>query len=885
MKDKFVIFLLIILLIIIYRVWFFPGIRVANDFPIVSESLLKSSMSLPFVWSEAGAEGLGEYSTFFLWGWPPSFIVGAIANLGFNFAFLEKIIILVPILIIGSIGIWKICEDIQLSSVARLVSTFFYLANTYIILVIDGGQLSIGLAYAWFPISFLALKKSITSGFKNRILAGIAVAILGFFDIRFIYILSLLSLILFGFQLLFTKRKHVISFILNWIKSASTIFVVVLGLNFYWLYAFFKAPISTQTYQFFTQTSFLSFVNLGHTLLALSPHWFINTFGKITPLRFEFIFIPIIVLFAPILKSKSRDVGFWLIVAVISIFLSKGTSEPFPSAYLWLFNHLPGFSLFRDSTKFFFLIMISFSILIGISIDEIIKRLKFFKGIKIILPAVIIFYIFYLIRPVLLGQMTGTFSIPPLQKEYENLSHILENDDVFSRVFWIPSFPSLGYSDLNHPRIEAAREAQKRAFAVGTKGTYETFNFLREAPYMGEIFDVAGIGYIVYPYLDQRRDDIGYDSVKYYYTFLDQLSKRTWLSKVNDASIPLLKTNQHQDKFFITPDIWWIIGSDKILNESTKSANLKLAKNALIFVEEHSGLGNRIDELPEAKIVLYNKSMLDLAASFINPVNLIYPAKDLDLSPKKYGWWKKSGDLINWRDFLQKKYDIDNQDFDLGGGWAVGEGSVKLEIQNNEFKEGRILLARVMESTRSGQLNFYQNGEKIGNVTTKRDATNVGWFEIGQLPTNVAGIEINSLGDINVINSLAILDKNEWDHLKDKANKLQGRITNFNDKNLFNSNNLTVTYNKVNPTKYIISISNLSEPSFLVFSQEYNGLWKISDQSSFPVYSLLDGFRIDKDGQYVVEFEVQKYILPGLLVSGLTLISLIILLIRSSKAK
>lgn len=906
-KFKFLVIFLIAILIGVYWRWWLPGPKVANDFPIVSEDLLKSGMNFPYVWFENGAEGIGEYITFFLWGWPFSYIIGILANLGLPFAFIEKFIILVPALFIGFFGIWRFAANINLSNASRFIITLFYLANTYILILIDGGQLAIVLAYCWLPISFLTIQKSIQGGLKKKILAGITTSILGFFDIRFIYTLILLSLIRFFYQLLFFEEKQSyglflgrkkMAFLLDWIEMGIVIMVVVLGLHSYWLFPLLKAPISPKTYQFFTQTSFLSFVNLGHSMLTLAPHWFINVFGKIAPLRFEFIFIPILVFLSPVLRPKNYEVGFWLLVAVISIFLAKGTSEPIPQVYIWLFNHVPGLSLFRDSTKFFFILILSYSLLLGVTIDEIMTRLKGLKNIKVIFLVTLTGYFLFLIRPVWLGQMTGTFSSMPLQDEYSKLGNLLENDKNFSRVFWIPSLPSLGYSSLNHPRVEAARLVQRRPFAIGTKGTYELFNFLREAPYMGEIFDVAGIGYLVYPYLDPRRDDMHPDNIKYHHTFSDQLSKRSWLAKVGDSSTPLFKVKEHQERFFITPKIWWVIGSDNIYNEATKSAKLKLSKNALIFAEEYPGLSRKLDQLPKARIVLNNKTDLDLAANFINPSSLIFPAQSLNFDPDKSGWWRREvPDLIAWRAFLQTKYGIDNQDFDLGGGWAVGEGGLKFKVKlpfgGPKLKGNHILLARVLESTRSGELYFHQDGELIGRINTRKEGNNIRWFEVGQLSKDNGELEISSFGDINVINALAVLDTNEWRNYQDKAKNLQSRIVNFDEKNTLNDNNPKVTYQQINPTKYIVNITNLDSSSFLVFSQNYDALWKINrgtiplrkinSQTSLPVYSLLNGFSIDKDGQYVVEFEVQKYVYPGLIISGITLVSLLLLLIKPSR--
>ncbi len=873
MKNNkiFPILILAIFLIFIYWKWWLPGPRVANDFSFTSNSLLKSLADFPYVWMEKASEGLGEYTIFTLWSYPLNFISGVLANLGLGFVIQERILFLIPILLFGAWGIWRLFGKVNVSSYAKLVATLFYLANTYILLLIDGGQFNVALAYSFFPISFVAVEQSVKGGLRSKILAGLIVFVLGFFDIRFIYILFFLSFLRFLYQP---------TNILSWIKSGFSITVILMGLNAYWLLPYLKVPLSETTYAFLTETSSISFTNLGHGILLLAPHWHKNVFGQITPLRWEFMFIPILVFLAPILGKRSNKIGFWLLVALISTFLVKGTSEPFTQVYLWLFHNLPGFSLFRDPSKFFFLVTLSYSVLMAISLDVIIKKLAHWSKIKFLFISSVIFYLIFLVRPVWLGQMTGTFSQPLFEKEYSQLDQILAQDQKFSRVFWMPTIAPLTRQILEHPSLEAARLVGKRPFAVGTVGTYETFNFLREAPFMGEIFDVAGIGYIAYPYLDKRRDNLHSDNIRYYYTFSDQLSKLSWLAKVDNVPMPLWKVSQHQGKFFITPNVWWIIGSDSIYNEATKSAQLKLFKNALIFTEERAGLGKRLDELPQAKVVLNRKTLIDFAASFIDPSRIIFPARNLGVSPDQSGWWKREAkDLISWRDFLQAEYGIDNLDFDLGGGWAVGEGNLKLKVKSEKLKQKQVLLVRTLESTRSGQLSFYQDDKLIGQINTRKEGNNVRWFEVGQLIED-GELIMKSEGDINVVNALAVLDKKEWIVIQNKAKEKQNRIANFDEKNTQQALP-SVTYQQINSTKYRVSINNLTQPSFIVFSQSYDNGWKMDGEKSLPAYSLLNGFRIEKDGTYEVRFVPQSWVYPGLIISGISFFVLIVVLTMS----
>lgn len=884
--NKISVLIFCILILVVYWIFWIPGVRTGTDYHFSQNENVIVTIS-PFVWKEINiANGLGEYVVSTMWSQPLHTLFGTLALLGMSFEIRTKILMFL-VLLISFLSIRSLLKFTNVGIWGEFIGSLFYLTNTFFVLLLDGGQLPLALAYGVLPAVILYfLKLCRFNNFLDKVTLSFYILILSILDIRLLFILTIIFCIYFLLQIIFFRNK-------NLIKVYISIFIIpvffLIGFHFYWLLPSIltRLPSLPAGYGKEVQVDFLSFSNIGHSIFLQQPHWYKNIFGKITNLNIEFIFIPLLVFTSLFLNRRHFITGFWLVVALVGIFLGKGSQEPFSQVYPWLFTNIPGFSVFRDPVKFYFLISLSFSILLAITIKQVI-HLRFNNNLtnKLIkvFPYLVIIYLIWLIRPVYLGQMTGLLSFPIFETEYSNLANKLKQDNNFSRIFWIPVKSPLGYTSSTHPVVEASILSQKRSIAVGIKGTYETFNFLREAPYMGEIFDVAGIGYIAYPFLDSRRDNMHPDNIRYYYTFLNQLSKRPWLSKVENSQIPLFKVKEHQDRFFITPNIWWVIGSDNLYNESTKSANLKLSKNALIFVEEYPDLGNRIDELPQVKIVLNNKTLVDLAASFIKSEFLIFPAKQLGFDPDKTsGWWKReAADLINWRAFLQTKYDIDNQDFDLGGGWAVGEGSLKLKIESKKFKENQILLVRTLESTRSGQLSFYQSDKLVGQINTKREGneqvpsfgSNIRWFEVGELPYG-GELIINSSGEINVVNALAVLDKNEWLRYQDKAKKLEGRVLSFDEVNTNNSNNPTVTYQKINPTKYVVNVSNLTQSAFLVFSQNYDGLWKIDDQTPLPVYSLLNGFKIEKNGQYIVEFEAQKYVYPGLVISGVTVLVLV----------
>jgi len=920
---------LFFLLGFVFWPFFTPGERVANDFPYTFTENV-NEITLPQTWSSRFSEGLGENVVVTLSTWPNDLLYWTGARLGISPNILIRVLRFLPILIIGFWAQRRLLNFIGLRKTGIFIGTLLYLLNTYILILIDGGQYSIGMAYAWFPIAYLAIIKAVNGNLSRKILSGLAVSVLGILDIRFIYLLFLLIFLKTVYDLFFERETSFLNFIFLRLTTALTILLVFIGLNIYWLSpsAIAKAQVLPETYERVSQTSFLSFSNIGHALFLLQPHWYKNVFGKVTPIRWEFVFIPILIFIAPVLKKKNKEVGFWLLTSLVSIFLVKGANPPLPGLYPWLFTHIPGFSLFRDPTKFFFLVALSYSALIGFTADELIKKFNWsFRigpwSLKVI-PLLLTTYFLLIINPVWSGKMTGTFSEPLYKRESFKIAEILKNDIIFGRIFWIPSRSILGYSSTTHPSLDAERVLKKRPFEIGAVGTYEIFNFLRDAPFMGEIFKIAGIKYISYPYPDTRREELKQDNIDYYYSFLDQLTNLPWVeTKISDPPVPVLKVKNSKDHFFIADNTFLVVGSDGIYNNLAKIQDFNLSKNALIFAEEKPGLSDACNKA-SCKAILFDKNKIDFAATFIDKSRFVFPAQKLGFDPDESGWpasnalrsnagwWKReTSDFLWLRNFLQTKYGLDNQDFDYGGGWAVAEGDLKLQIANNKLQKGNILLARVMESSRGGKVEFLQGDIKIGEIDTKieepekveinltgykdipdqifsYDKADFRWFEVGWLPNNDKMLTIKTEGDINVVNALVSLPQDEWlriNGLSHQYNVVEwNKLSDLEKENLFTSETLpTVSYQRINPTHYKVKVTKLTKPATLAFSESYDPLWEMGGQKSYPLYSLINGFMVNKDGEYDIYYTPQKYVLPGLLVSGLTLAAIITLLLIVKK--
>jgi hypothetical protein len=116
-------------------------------------------------------------------------------------------------------------------------------------------------------------------------------------------------------------------------------------------------------------------------------------------------------------------------------------------------------------------------------------------------------------------------------------------------------------------------------------------------------------------------------------------------------------------------------------------------------------------------------------------------------------------------------------------------------------------------------------------------------------------------------------------------------------------------FKKINPTKYEVKIENATKPYMLSLVEAYDPLWmasydaetsgnekldtdktnELSDGNkhtlipSIPLYSIVNGFYINKTGDYTltIEYQPQKWFMQGAIISTVTAIALLIILFLS----
>lgn len=512
MRSKLFLFiqigLVFLILFIIYHILFSTSLLSDGDFPYYYQKMLLEFPFTLFAWGAAGNNGLGNFSPpiswpFFLFEVPTAFLA-TFFHLSWNS--IGRLLYFFPFLIIGIVSIFVLLKNFFPKNKFIPLTILFYLSNTYILLLVGGGQLLYVVGYSFVPIvlwSHIRMVGNKGIAIKDILLTGFLAGLLLMIDPRIFY-MSVIIVVLYW--LIFSVTAYEKSYVTN-IRKLLTVFAsfIICGLlNSFWIIPtiFARDNTITSTIKAYVPQSsvqYFSFAKFENTISLLHPNWPENIFGKVYFMRWEFLLIPILA-FSSLLFLKSRVKGqkseaqaknqkldnngsieqsdnriilFFALLGLIGAFLAKGANEPFGGMYLWMFQHVPGFVMFRDPTKWYTLVALSYSVLIPFSIWKIYEWLtlhkkislfnfqfpinsknKIFNAQNIFVLLVIAFWLFT-IRQAVLGQLGGTFKATTVPAEYTVFANYLSSQQQFSRTLWVPTTQRFGFSSQNHPAVSA----------------------------------------------------------------------------------------------------------------------------------------------------------------------------------------------------------------------------------------------------------------------------------------------------------------------------------------------------------------------------------------------------------------------------------------------
>lgn len=838
MKNNLISFAMLLIIVLAFNNWLLPfHENVSTD---LSYNFKAFSEGIEYPWSWATvltSNGLGVDSTITLWSYPVQVVYQSFLKIGVPFWFQMKYLGLLPILLFCFIGFKLISYRVK---TLPLFSLFIYVLNPYFLSIIDGGQLNLAFAYSLIPITISVNLLPNKNKLRYKYLSVILIWITSCFDLR----IAIIEIIIIGLILLLKKKIKQLSLFV------SITAICLLLWHFYWIAPLIisKNGITPVGYTSAYTASTLSYATLGHAISLQPANWYLNVFGKTENTRWYLYIYPLLA-FGVLAFTKNKFIKYIAVVALTGIFLSKGTQEPLGLIYQFLYTHLPGFVFFRDSSKFFMIIAFCYSLLIS-NLFSILKN-KFIK-----LSYLLLIVCTVIIWPVFTGKLYGTFAIPHLSNEVKNSWKLFANEE-FYRSIWYPAKHPLGYSSTNHPSINLIDLINLRPFTTNITGSYESLNFLRSAA-VPEILKTASVKYFIFPDTDNRKGLFDSKEEEYIAWLKNYFRSQSWLSTKSTGAVDVYELPEYFDKFRLLKSIAWVVGPDNTYEEFTKR-KIGLKNIAVIHVDEYPNLLDNISliNLEDSRIVMNQTDILDVKMSLTNDKQLTTLSSLVsEDNSDPSGWWSKPpNSFIDIRTFLYEKYKLDYHDFDRGKGYLISERKNKIQIPLS--KHGSVY-ARVLMSSESGKLVF-KSSQNVTSINTFNNSTVLRWVKVFSNITDKE-ITVESDGNINILNTISVLNTQEESEIDKKFNDLGVPLVNIDDY-LVNPPYLSekVSWEYVNPTNY--TIKNINSNGLLVFSDSYSKKW-ISEtgdkkSESIPIYSYINGFHVNRGSMVEIRYSIQ----------------------------
>ena len=824
--KKLLFFLLLLApVLIVFKSFFLSFPLVWGDAPYFFPEALKELVGEPLIWTHRGLNFGGVNLLIFIS--PLMYLhglLGSVLKLGNDLTI--RLVFYLPSLLLSLIGPYLLVRHFSLPKIVGFSASFVFVLNTYYLLLIDGGQVGIAVAYGLFPFVVLTLSKYIDSvNLKNFLIAVLVLMLEIIFDPR-IAIICLLT-----FALLRLSK--------NLIKIIP---IVILGvmLSSFWLVPLLEISINAPS----LSVSSLNLSSLINGLFIFAPHWPANIFGEIISPYFYFSFIPFLI-FGSLLFTKNKKMVYYTLLFLLFAFLAKGTTPPLGEVYNFFITKFPFGSAFRDESKFFIPLVLIGGILIGETLNVIQSKSKIFALLAYI-------YLVLLISPALLGKMNFVLSERNQSVDHQIIYQNLKNESNVRSV-WFPEKSSLGFVTSDNQGLDAKSLIENRPFASLNVGE-DVFNFMHNPEYL-TLFRTLGIKYMIIAD-DPRKVNLSRQDVKNAIGLESLVATTSGLRKVDwGTNYSIYDTGSIMPRLFKSEKLFAVVGPQ-----------LHLSSNylpAVVYLED--GKFNPQDVInanPAATVLVLNrKSTLDLAMSLLQ--NYFLPANQNTSS--QWVIYQRDDYLKYKYELLTRGYQFD--DFDYGKGLAFST----IKGESIKFK---------FEVKNSGNYVFAQ---RIGDMKKQ----NLYWaVEEMYLTGGVFEPEIKNDTGIKVLNVVALIPKEEFEKANSNVVDFAAKIKTVDEKQIQTEvdNNIVepISIDKISQTNYSINQDKISKKGYwVVFTDTYHNLWKLKHsgklENSVPIYSMVNGFFIDPSWEDVqIIFLGQNSFRKGVLLSLITL-SLIVL--------
>lgn len=515
-RPKAVIAGLVVLGLVVRHSWISTVPLAAGDWHWPDRQRLLAYFPWPSVWDTSLGLG-GENRFVSAFRYPVAFISGLLANLGATWTFIEQVLYFVPFAVLLPVSGWLLAREIMGRTRWALLTPILLLGNAYFLLESDG-EIPLTIAEV---VSMLVLVAFIRTMRRRSVgwaaISGLGLAVTAAFDIRPAYLCVLLMAMYFAVLLIVEHGWALLArrFVLGAIAGA-----VFLGSQAFWIVplltyhgnAGFPTP----------QAPDFNILTLAHGLAGVSAFWTGGTPAQLVqaPLNPAFMILPLLAL-TPLLARRLQPEVLWLAAAALLFaFFAKTDTAPLGGIYDWMYLHVPGWKLFREGSKFLYIVGLAYSILIPIALRSLFAWARsrpkprarlLSRGAAIVVLAGVVSLSCSSVAVMESGALASTTVGTPEPASFAELSNVLAADSRPGAVLWFGQPLINGHinhhfliASATHPAVDltgsfsSTKINERDPFQLYCANNLVPFCYLDTAvfPYLTQM---SGAGYVVVP--------------------------------------------------------------------------------------------------------------------------------------------------------------------------------------------------------------------------------------------------------------------------------------------------------------------------------------------------------------------------------------------------
>jgi hypothetical protein len=455
---------------------------------------------------------------------------------GFNGEQLSKAYLMIPLLFSG-LSMYFVGRSFKKSWSSSLVAGVFYMLTPWLFDRIVAGDFSRMFAYMLYPLIFYLFIRSINlrKDKNGDILYSVLIGLLLLFTDNVAFAVVFATLMFYSiFHLAFSRNRKNEVFAST--KSLGLILSIFLVSNLYWIIPSFLSGRGTNTslLSLATVNDLISRSQTSQMINVIrgngSPMgWFLDSISNNSAFypiwALPSFLIPIIAFLVLAFRPKDKNVVFFSLLAIVSLFLGKGLNPPFGQVYQWAYLNIPYMQAFRDPNKWVMTVSFAFSFLILYSVDLIIFhmqrihcplsikakaswRANFGKISSVPIVLMLLTACFVFSGPFLSGDFDGQLKTVDFPSSYQDAIQWLAEQSGDFKVLWLPpdiytQYDWIGSTSYQQRDIIAAYSPKPNLMLYSSSEIGRLSYYIASAlyhnttRYLGKLLAIANVKFIL----------------------------------------------------------------------------------------------------------------------------------------------------------------------------------------------------------------------------------------------------------------------------------------------------------------------------------------------------------------------------------------------------